>query len=317
MPTRPTLRMGSKGSDVADLQLLLNQRGYTPKLKADGDFGQKTDTAVRWFQKLKKVTVDGIVGRTTWGLLEGATSSYGTSPTTSGGTTPPATSGGSKPPATNGSQPSYNGTIPAVVYGRLPDCAALGLTTQAQKYDFYVQYIDRCKVNAAAAKADLEKGLMVILGLRINTRISGQGAYDDRFILLTKKDGVKKALEFKGNTEPNGSYANGSRILGRVPEGIHPYSRSTSSKHGDVLRPSKAIMAERDTNHDGQFNDNKFGSEAQTMLFHRGGLDQNSPSGNRTWSMGCQTIPKDIWPTFWSSLQTGQNQFQYVLVTLG
>lgn len=112
MPSRPTLRKGSKGPDVADLQTLLNRRGYTPRLVADGDFGNKTDTAVRWFQGRNRLTVDGVVGPATWRALEGATSSYGTSPTTSAGTSGGTSQSGSQPP-TSQSGSSGGSTTPA------------------------------------------------------------------------------------------------------------------------------------------------------------------------------------------------------------
>jgi N-acetylmuramoyl-L-alanine amidase len=56
------LRLGSKGKQVIELQKIL-------KLKADGDFGKITDSAVREFQKKNNLTVDGLVGPKTWSLL--------------------------------------------------------------------------------------------------------------------------------------------------------------------------------------------------------------------------------------------------------
>jgi peptidoglycan hydrolase-like protein with peptidoglycan-binding domain len=68
-----TLRMGSRGVEVARLQQLLLDHGYDPK-GVDGIFGKNTDAAVRAFQKAKKLTVDGIVGPQTWtALLDNAT----------------------------------------------------------------------------------------------------------------------------------------------------------------------------------------------------------------------------------------------------
>lgn len=66
----PTLRKGDKGKDVANLQQLLMKAGYAlPKYGADGDFGNECLTAVKAFQKDKKLTVDGIVGAKTWAAL--------------------------------------------------------------------------------------------------------------------------------------------------------------------------------------------------------------------------------------------------------
>ena len=63
------LAVGSRGQDVRLLQEMLNQTGCSPKLQPDGAFGIKTDTAVRAFQRSKKLKVDGIVGPLTTAAL--------------------------------------------------------------------------------------------------------------------------------------------------------------------------------------------------------------------------------------------------------
>lgn len=65
------LKKGCKGEDVRALQILLNGRGYNCG-KADGDFGSKTDAAVRDYQKAKGLTQDGIAGKNTMSSLIGA-----------------------------------------------------------------------------------------------------------------------------------------------------------------------------------------------------------------------------------------------------
>ena len=69
MATYNQLSYGSKGSDVTELQKLLNQNGYT--LDVDGDFGEKTQAAVKDYQQKNNLSVDGIVGTNTWGALNG------------------------------------------------------------------------------------------------------------------------------------------------------------------------------------------------------------------------------------------------------
>lgn len=65
--SKPLLVYGSKGEAVKELQRLLNARGRN--LAVDGDFGPKTDKAVREFQALRGLYVDGVVGAKTWAAL--------------------------------------------------------------------------------------------------------------------------------------------------------------------------------------------------------------------------------------------------------
>ena len=64
-----TVRKGDVGDAVKDLQARLNAFGYG--LIIDGDFGPKTDMALRDFQKKHNLVVDGICGPLTWAALNG------------------------------------------------------------------------------------------------------------------------------------------------------------------------------------------------------------------------------------------------------
>ena len=66
---RNQVSYGSQGSDVTELQKMLNQRGYS--LAEDGIFGTATQNAVKDYQKKNNLNVDGIVGTNTWGSLNG------------------------------------------------------------------------------------------------------------------------------------------------------------------------------------------------------------------------------------------------------
>jgi lysozyme len=61
------LKKGDKGEEVILLQRLLRKLNLIAA--PDGDFGNKTDTAVRQFQKNNKLTSDGLVGDNSWKLL--------------------------------------------------------------------------------------------------------------------------------------------------------------------------------------------------------------------------------------------------------
>lgn len=88
MATYKQVGYGSQGSDVTELQKLLNQNGYT--LDEDGIFGSKTQAAVKDYQKKNNLAVDGIVGNNTWGALTKVSAPSTTTPsnTTTGAAAP-------------------------------------------------------------------------------------------------------------------------------------------------------------------------------------------------------------------------------------
>lgn len=60
------LKIGSRGKEVKELQEFL-------EIKADGDFGPKTEVAVKQWQKENGLVADGIVGPKTWDAMGLAT----------------------------------------------------------------------------------------------------------------------------------------------------------------------------------------------------------------------------------------------------
>ena len=65
-----TLRNGMEGADVKELQQMLIEMEYDlGKWGADGDFGDMTEIAVRSFQWMHDIEVDGIVGKATYAAL--------------------------------------------------------------------------------------------------------------------------------------------------------------------------------------------------------------------------------------------------------
>ena len=63
---------GSSGKAVKELQTALNAHGYS--LDVDGQFGSKTQAAVRDYQQKNGLRLDGIAGDETWGSLMAAPS---------------------------------------------------------------------------------------------------------------------------------------------------------------------------------------------------------------------------------------------------
>ena len=78
---KPTLRKGSKGQAVTELQTMLLKLGYDlGPCGIDGDFGKATEAAVRSFQSDHRLDVDGVVGSVTYGELERAVASVSEKP---------------------------------------------------------------------------------------------------------------------------------------------------------------------------------------------------------------------------------------------
>jgi len=63
------LKKGDSGPDVKELQTLLDDNGFWTYHTITDYFGDITETAVKNFQTSKKITVDGIVGDTTYTYL--------------------------------------------------------------------------------------------------------------------------------------------------------------------------------------------------------------------------------------------------------
>ena len=65
-----TIRKGSKGEIVKEMQRILERLGYDlGSCGVDGDFGRMTEKAVKVFQKDHGLVVDGVVGLNTWKAL--------------------------------------------------------------------------------------------------------------------------------------------------------------------------------------------------------------------------------------------------------
>ena len=64
-----TLRRGSRGADVMELQKVLNRLGYNAGVE-DGIFGAGTESAVKSFQAANGLGADGVVGPMTYSALK-------------------------------------------------------------------------------------------------------------------------------------------------------------------------------------------------------------------------------------------------------
>lgn len=90
LTSTPTLRQGSRGAAVSQLQQKLRAKGFN--VSVDGDFGPKTAAAVRAFQQAHHLGVDGVVGPNTWRALNAVA------------TPPPSSGGGATPTLRQGAR---------------------------------------------------------------------------------------------------------------------------------------------------------------------------------------------------------------------
>ncbi|MBI4751770.1 MAG: hypothetical protein HY774_25080 [Acidobacteria bacterium] len=217
----------------------------------------------------------------------------------------------------------------------------------------YIKEKAKGDVTGPLRDLDNGKKVIMSLRRENNTRDNaGRGIYDDLTMVMWKEKNVINNIRiFESNTEPSSRYegsrtkrgegndvdGDGINDLGRVPDGIYQYSKVFHRETGrfgpiqndkrileendpiknpdyNILRSTKNIYAERDSNHDGRFDKNdpiKFRDRLNafyTFYFHRGG-------SNSTGSAGCQTMKQAVFDRFCTAL-ANQNTFYYVLVTV-
>lgn len=103
------LSTGSRGKDVKELQVQLNENGFD--LDVDGVYGPKTQSAVKAYQKKNGLKVDGLAGVETIGSLQG----NGKKPTGGNGIDKSKKPQFKDESGTGGSDPDTGSNIPPVV----------------------------------------------------------------------------------------------------------------------------------------------------------------------------------------------------------
>ncbi len=230
----------------------------------------------------------------------------------------PATTGGTRPG--NGTPTTTTGGA-QVTPGQLPKTEGL---SEAKKFELYSGYINQ--FGSAGAKQDLADGKKVALSLRVDTSTDankGKGVYDDRMVLLWQDaSGNKHVQEFKANTDPSGQYEPGGPYTrkpvgsdyggdsrgdqGRLADGTYAYTRGTFLGAPAMLSGADQVT-QRDTNHDGKFNDGVTTAKSDYgMHIHIGGQ-------NNTYSAGCFTLSPGEHGRFFDSMG-GQNSLRNVVV---
>jgi len=149
-----TLRYGSRGDEVKNLQNALNQAGY--QLDVDGQYGQKTQAAVRDYQQKNGLAVDGVAGDNTWAALNKQSVSAQAQAQTNTQATSPAAQEPARAPQLTGVSDYTHEKISGLENGYQPSARVL----QAQAYldqaqrnpvaEYQSQYDDQ--INAAYQK---------------------------------------------------------------------------------------------------------------------------------------------------------------------
>jgi peptidoglycan hydrolase-like protein with peptidoglycan-binding domain len=289
--TNARMRRGMGGRSVAQIQEMLNRNGA--HLDVDGKFGGQTERALLNFQQTRGLPDNASVGPRTLQALR---------------TDAPAVNA----PAANDNaeSPQATGNVNASTAGM----------TEAQKYDHYRSLIQQ---NGGQFKdGPNQRNLVALRNTTDADTNRGKGRYDDTMAMIwTDRQGRKRVREYTMNTEPSAQYrgrvgvdanGDGRKDQGRLGAGYYEYRTGSSSRLGRVLRPTANQMAERDTNHDGLFNDGARASAGQSILFHGGGYSNVS-------SAGCQTFAPDVYNRFWRDLHSGGNPgtVGYTLINAG
>lgn len=236
------------------------------------------------------------------------------------------TGSGALPPAANDAgtvapTPARATGRAQVTPGQLPDTTGL---TEAQRYELYAGYVNQ--FGSAGARQDLADGRRVALSLRVDTSTDanrGNGVYDDRIVLMWQgSDGTRHVREYRANTDPSGQYEPGGRYTrkpvgadyggdargdqGRLADGTYAYTRGTFLGATAMLSGADQVT-QRDTNHDGRFNDGVTTARSDYgMHIHIGGA-------NNTYSAGCFTLPPGGHARFFEAMG-GQNTLRNVVV---
>jgi putative chitinase len=124
----PTLRQGSSGPEVTDLQQKLKDLGFDPN-GVDGHFGPGTTTALKAFQQSKGLQADGVAGPNTLAALNSGGDSPAAEPTNT-----PAVDAGSL------NLGGLAGKVPDGVIAQIPETAQdFGITTNLRLAHFLAQ----------------------------------------------------------------------------------------------------------------------------------------------------------------------------------
>lgn len=193
MPSNPftqTLNVGSTGSDVANLQKILNAQGAN--LAVDGQYGPKTQAAVQAYQQANGLTADGIFGPKTSAALTTSINAVG-NPQTQPASTIPTPSGVINPNAPVVLPSASSGTFDSSNIGNLSTSDVLNTNqTQTDQINAYLKQqadaytaLETTKAQALQGQADIMYGRNGGGGSDANLQGTEQAMFDRQMAFRT------------------------------------------------------------------------------------------------------------------------------------
>lgn len=325
-----TLRLGSRGEDVRQLQAELRAAGH--ELAQDGLFGPRTLGAVRSFQRARGLVVDGVVGPKTRAEL--ARPDHMVQERSGQGTLP------LRAPSEEERAVRPEGVLrpgelesrsraarPRRVVGaaRVPVALAPRGASEGQKYEHYRRLVEASggRMNARGPTVLGLRGLDPSGTIR-ETRARSEMV--DTFIVLdTDAAGRPTVREFRGSSYPAQRSSSQSPDVTRdgrgdvgmiaeghysvVPNGLY---KGNTSYHVRTQAGSGRLPGVRDTNQDGQHDAAEWeaarrrGDTITSVLFHPG-----TRAGNVA-SIGCLNVAD--WRGFVDALGGPRGRFEFTLI---
>jgi peptidoglycan hydrolase-like protein with peptidoglycan-binding domain len=204
---RPTLRSGSQGSVVRELQARLASLGFDPG-PIDGYFGSLSASAVRAFQRARGLSADGIVGSQTWAALDAQVGPPSPAPWEAPRPSRPAASPGSGRRAVSLDVPfyGYQSNDKAGCFRRCTEmAAAVGVRVGGPDVRIQVAIREdtqgRVTIDAARARegiayidARLDAGDPVVVGVSYMDAAYNVDDITDHFVIITRRgtDGARE-----------------------------------------------------------------------------------------------------------------------------
>ena len=273
------LRYGSSGSDVEKLQNYLNQVGNYG-LTVDGNYGPKTEEAVKKYQSSNNLTVDGIAGDQTWGSLSDAVSKL----SSSSGSTSNSTASGSENTAQAAPDYSKYSYDPASDTAYQQAMAALQQATAAvptykASYDDQLQEIYNRIVNREKFSYDLNSDALY-------------QHYADQFQLMGQQvmmDTMGQAAAMTGgygnsyaSTAGNQAYQSYLQQLNNVVPELYGMALDQYNAEGEALYNQYAMLGDMADDEYGKYQD-QLSQYWQNVGYQKQNADDAYDRGYTNW----------------------------------